>query len=459
MKSRRFFQERRLDDVRNEYDRDEARLIHSAAFRRLQSKTQVLGLGESDFYRTRLTHSMEVAQIGRGIVQYLLDNCATEHKEHLPSMSLISSICLAHDIGHPPFGHGGEVALNYCMRDYGGFEGNGQTLRILSKLDKYTEKHGLNPTRRMLLGTLKYPASYSRLFNENVADKPKSEGLPHWLFKAGSQKPPKCFHDDDQDVVNYIMEFFKAEDVDKFTKIEKKIIKKSKEEEPEKEEHHKTLYKSFDCTIMNLADNISYTLHDLEDALSLGMITQSDWEKHFEDKKYLFSNAAGDRQNLQYETINSALFGLSHERKAAIGALVNLMITHSKISENDSGCESPLLKLKVTLDSNVEKLREAVFEIVKNKVIMNENVQQLEFKGQKIVIELFQVLASDPERFLPKPTLHRWEEAGKDCSDGDKERLQIRVVCDFVSGMTDGYAAKFYEKIFSPSKGSIFDKL
>ncbi len=142
MEERRQMPPKRYDEVRSEYDRDEARLIHSAAFRRLQSKTQVLGLGESDFYRTRLTHSMEVAQIGRGIVQYINESERfSEHKKHLPNMSLITAICLAHDIGHPPFGHGGEVALNYCMREYGGFEGNGQTLRILGKIEKYTDKY------------------------------------------------------------------------------------------------------------------------------------------------------------------------------------------------------------------------------------------------------------------------------------------------------------------------------
>ena len=171
------------DPVRSEYDRDEARVIHSAAFRRLQSKTQVLGLGESDFYRTRLTHSMEVAQIGRGLVQYLKENGDRETKIHLPCTSLISAICLAHDIGHPPFGHGGEVALNYCMRDYGGFEGNGQTLRILSKLEKYTDGFGINPTRRMLLGVLKYPVSYSRLVNpEFYNEDGREESQPWWLF-------------------------------------------------------------------------------------------------------------------------------------------------------------------------------------------------------------------------------------------------------------------------------------
>lgn len=115
-----------------------------------------MGLGESDFYRTRLTHSMEVAQIGAGIKRHLKKGEYAEKpdvetlEKILPSSALINAICLAHDLGHPPFGHGGEVALNICMRQFGGFEGNGQTLRILTKLEKYTEKNGMNPTRRLL---------------------------------------------------------------------------------------------------------------------------------------------------------------------------------------------------------------------------------------------------------------------------------------------------------------------
>ena len=134
--------------------RDRARIIHSSAFRRLQSKTQVLGVGDNDFYRTRLTHSMEVAQIGSGICEHLKQTYANNGaiSQQIPSFFQIEATCLAHDLGHPPFGHGGEVALNYHMLGHGGFEGNGQTLRILSKLGEYSEQHGLDLTRRTLLG-------------------------------------------------------------------------------------------------------------------------------------------------------------------------------------------------------------------------------------------------------------------------------------------------------------------
>jgi dGTPase len=445
---RRLTQDVRPNDVRDEYDRDEARLIHSAAFRRLQSKTQVLGLGESDFYRTRLTHSMEVAQIGRGMVQSLKKKYR-DFRSILPKSSLIGAICLAHDIGHPPFGHGGEVALNYCMREYGGFEGNGQTLRILGKLDKYTDGYGMNATRRMMLGVLKYPLSYSQLVKSSSYALNEDRNLPYWLFEAKKQKPPKCYHDCDQDLVNFIFSIFDEDDVKRFTA---KSFSKDKSGNDETCKHLVSNYKSLDASIMNLADNISYSLHDLEDALSLKMITESDWEVHFEGKHCLFSDCSVDDNILTYEDIKSKLFGESHERKNAIGTLVNLMITRTQIVDNGSGCIDPLLKYKVELVEDVEALRNCIFELVVKKVIQDKNVQQLEFKGQKIIIELFQALATDPNRFLPEVTLTRWNKQQN--NEGKK-----RVICDFVAGMTDDYATRFYEKLFFPNKGSIFDRL
>lgn len=457
MEERVLPQEKRVGDVRSEFDRDEARLIHSAAFRRLQSKTQVLGLGESDFYRTRLTHSMEVAQIGRGIVQYLNGcNELEDYHQWLPDMALISAICLAHDIGHPPFGHGGEVALNYCMREHGGFEGNGQTLRILGKLDKYTNEYGLNPTRRMLLGVLKYPASYSSLVNEGFYEVNTDKTAPYWLFKAKSQKPPKCYFDTDQDIVDFIFDGFDKKDIEKFTAFK-----------PNSGKHQSTRFKSLDCTIMNLADNISYSLHDLEDALSLGMISQSQWNEHFKDKKHLFDDLYvevkdefKDKEYAKYLTITENLFSSeSYIRKDTIGLLVNYMITNVVIADNGSGCKSKFLNLEVKLIDDVEELRALLCDIVLKFVILDENVQQLEFKGQKLIIELFQVLAKDPERFLPKSTRVIWKNAKASLPVQEHESAQLRVICDFIAGMTDDYATKFYEKFFTPNKGSIFDRL
>ena len=252
------FSDRGEHDHRTPWDRDFARIIHSAAFRRLQSKTQVLGLGESDFYRTRLTHSLEVAQIAAGIVTALITKRNGHHtqriKKILPDPQLMAAIGLAHDLGHPPFGHGGEVALNYCMREHGGFEGNGQTLRILSRLEKYSEVDGLNPTRRLLLGILKYPIPYSIALQPKLHCNTNECGeKPSWLLKKDDCKPPKCYLDSEEDVVQWVLSPFCASDTQLFRSFHS--INGG---------FNKSKFKSFDCEIMNLADDISYGVHDLD---------------------------------------------------------------------------------------------------------------------------------------------------------------------------------------------------
>ena len=147
----------RLKDHRSPYQRDRARVLHSEAFRRLQAKTQVHDVGSHDFHRTRLTHSLEVAQIGSGILAQLTRKQPQEMAPIATETALIESLCLAHDLGHPPFGHGGEVALNYLMHEHGGFEGNGQTFRIVTKLEPYTKSKGMDLSRRTLLGTTQIP--------------------------------------------------------------------------------------------------------------------------------------------------------------------------------------------------------------------------------------------------------------------------------------------------------------
>lgn len=436
---RRFKEDVKTNEVRSPWERDYARLVHSAAFRRLQSKTQVLGLGESDFYRTRLTHSLEVAQIGVGIVRWLAakhKDC-TEIVDALPPSALMNSICFAHDIGHPPFGHGGEVALNLCMRGHGGFEGNGQTLRILSKLDKYTAQHGMNPTRRLLLGVLKYPVAYGDAVNaEAYGNTPEKI----WLSKAGEQHPPKCYLDDERDVVKWVFEGLEEAERIGFAKL--KCDKKTG--------HLKAAYHAFDTSILELADDISYSLHDLEDAIAVGMIRRKDWDKHFasDEHKKLFIAC-----ELDADSVGTKLFSdASHERKEMIGQLVHKCITSTYVDESGiPNAVSPLLKWNAKMDAVTEELRKHIFALVKAKAIKSTGVQQLEFKGQKLVVELFEALASDPERLLPESTLARYTQAANES--------KMRVICDYVSGMTDEYATRMYEKIYAPHKGSIFDRL
>lgn len=355
----------------------------------------------------------------------------------------MSSICLSHDLGHPPFGHGGEVALNFCMRDYGGFEGNGQTLRILSSLDKYTEKHGLNPTRRLLLGVLKYPASYNDTVYKNFYE--ESHKTNKWLFKAKTQKPPKCYLDTEKDVVDFIL--CPLDDAEKieFTKIEEKY-------DNNKRIHNKPKYKSFDTSIMELADDISYSLHDLEDAISLGMITSKDWENHNRGKeiKDLFQTCDFNRDKVKKELFSEH----SYIRKKMIGELVHQFITHTEIKETGlKNVQNPLIKWNAYMKADYKKLLDHIFTLVKLKVIKSSNVQQLEFKGQKMIVELFEALHSDPQRLLPSSTIKKLQSAK---NEGSSEE---RVICDFIAGMTDEYATRLYEKLFYPHKGSIFDRL
>lgn len=250
------------EDAREAGDIDYARVIHSASFRRLQGKTQILNLGDSDFYRTRLTHSLEVAQIAAGIVKQIRKDY-TDHPvvENLPDRSMMQAIGCTHDLGHPPFGHGGEVALNYCMRDHGGFEGNGQTLRILSRLENFSKSSGANLSRRTLLGVLKYPASFSD--TNNLTPKLDQTTTTIRLIDPGASKPPKCFLDSETDVVDWVLS--------PLTDNERQVFQSIDENQGK---HHKPRHKSLDCSIMDAADDISYGVHDLEDAIALRLLTR-----------------------------------------------------------------------------------------------------------------------------------------------------------------------------------------
>jgi dGTPase len=198
---------KRREDARSDWDIDYGRIIHSASFRRLQGKTQILNLGDSDFYRTRLTHSLEVAQIASSITRQLAeDNKSHPAVEYLPDLAMIQAIGSTHDLGHPPFGHGGEIALNYCMREDEGFEGNGQTLRILSRLEKFSRDHGADLTRRTLLGTLKYPVAYKTICNPAITPTLVGGTSTVQLIDCKASKPPKCYLDCEQEAVDWILE-------------------------------------------------------------------------------------------------------------------------------------------------------------------------------------------------------------------------------------------------------------
>ena len=202
----------RPGDLRTPWQRDRARVLHSAAFRRLQSKTQIMNVGENDFYRTRLTHSLEAAQIGASLINQLQQVCGADEAQYLPDLNLMETLCLAHDIGHPPFGHGGETALHFKMLGSGGFEGNGQTFRIVGKLEAYHPEHGMDLTRRSLLGLLKYPVLMPALSAPENLVNPGS--LAQW-------KPAKALFACDADLLDWVLEPLSASDRELFQTVDK----------------------------------------------------------------------------------------------------------------------------------------------------------------------------------------------------------------------------------------------
>ncbi len=431
------------EDAREDGDIDYARVIHSASFRRLQGKTQILNLGDSDFYRTRLTHSLEVAQIAGGLAKQLAksfpDHAVTPR---LPDRAMIQAVGLTHDLGHPPFGHGGEVALNYCMRDRGGFEGNGQSLRILARLETFSAAAGANLSRRTLLGVLKYPAPYSLVRNPSIVPALVEGTTAIDILDARTCKPPKCFLDSELDVVGWILDPLSVADRERFREIAPKV-----------EGHAKAVHKSLDCSIMDVADDIAYGVHDLEDAIALNLVSKECFFDALQDRctpwlealKRKYPQECGN--NVHAYAVDG-LFGAAATRKRFINRLVHHFVTAIEYEEKPE-FEEPLLRYRAKLPDEHRRHLDALQQFVEKEIIRTPSVQHLEFKGQRMVVAVFEAMLAEPERLLPRDFLDRYR-----ASEGDP-----RTICDYVAGMTDTYLLSTYERLFSPRIGSVFDKL
>ncbi len=418
----------RRDDHRSPFQRDRARILHSAAFRRLQAKTQVHGNSLEDFHRTRLTHSIEAAQLGTGIVAQLKKK-QPEFRQLLPSDSLIDSLCLAHDIGHPPYGHGGEIALNYMMREHGGFEGNAQTFRIVTKLEPYTEHFGMNLSRRTLLGLIKYPALISQTRSVRLPAPAEHQRK----LKAHEWYPAKGIYDCDKVLFDWVLEPLTATD---------KALLSQMRYTPDLElEHSKTRFKSLDCSIMELADDIAYGVHDLEDAIVLGVVTHHQWQ---EGAASQLTHCGDPWFETHINSIGQMLFsGKHHERKDAIGGMVNALLTSISIKPVDEAFSSPLLAWNACLEPQIANALEVLKNFVSQYVIHVPQVQIVEYKGQQIIMDIFEALTAAPERLLPIDTKALWSEA---VTESDR----MRIIADYISAMTDGHAQKLHRQLFSP---------
>lgn len=405
--------------VRDDFERDYSRIVHSAAFRRLQSKTQVIGVGEGDFHRTRLTHSMEVAQIARGIVLSL--NLKSNHlnKEHKQiDTSLIEAAALAHDFGHPPFGHQGERALNEMMykKAKSGFEGNAQTLRILTRLERGV---GLNLTRATLLAILKYPIKFDEAVEES-------------RYKDLSQfSPPKSnIYPEDSEIFNWLLLPFNDKEKDFYLTLEAKHAK----------EHKQTSYKTFECSIIELADDIAYATHDLEDAMRLDFIKVEEVIELLENNNQINGVPA------VIEKFKKKVKGhLSEQIKDATADLISIFISSVEIKVRDE-IKHPRLKYYAYHDKEIRKLIKSFKNLVYANVIRLPRVQTIEWKGGHIIREMFNAFF-DETKLLPLED----QELIKNGYD------KARVVCDYIAGMTDSYALKMFSRLYEARESRLFD--
>ncbi len=457
---------RRTDEWRRPISIDWARVVHSPSFRRLQGKTQVFPGHESDFFRNRLTHSLEVAQIAEGIADKINHSDPGAFGGDLIDARLCAAAALMHDLGHAPFGHNGERALDDLMRQYGGFEGNAQSLRIVARLEKkFTRKPehdsifddedprlGLNLTYRSLASILKYDRK-----------------IPH-VRKKGS-KLVKGYYGSEEMLVS---------------RIKDTLIAGRKKRDK---------FKTVECSIMDLADDIAYSTYDLEDCLKAGFLTPAKIMSSSEKTLALVADKVSEAIRRPFkpsevlktfdkvfeDTINTSFFLKDdpddNEQEIRLkrldqfaeyyNASNDLAVNGDKRGELSSKLVSFAIRnVRLNLDqthpilSSVYLLPEAQerVEVLKQytyyTTIDSPRVKVAEFRGYEVVKDVFKALASDKGQVLmPEDLRDLYDAASGDIS------TQRRVICDFVAGMTDRYAIEFYARLHSDSAQSMFKPL
>ncbi len=344
-------------EYRTAFQRDRDRILHTTAFRRLEYKTQVFINYEGDYYRTRLTHTLEVAQIGRSIAVAIGAN-----------EMLAESICLAHDLGHPAFGHSGEQTLANLMKDYGGFDHNKQSLRIITELERrYPDFPGLNLTWELLEGVVKHETEY------DVAD--------------------------------------------------------ARDFNPELRGH-------IEAQIANVADELTYTAHDLDDGLRSGMITIDQlsgialWEIVAESVGW----NAGSLDDMARHQIIRRLIGME------VTDIVQN--TDQRLRESLVRSVDELQRLPynvVTFSDDMRRRNRELKDFLYTRLYRHYRVMRMAVKAERIITDLFKAFQNEPA-ILP----HQFQ-------DLIPERGLERTVCDYIAGMTDRFAVEEHLKIFGPT--------
>jgi dGTPase len=402
----------RASDYRSPFETDRDRIIHTSAFRRLQAKTQVFLSGEYDFYRTRLTHSLEVAQIGRSICKFLEHNSPLLSPEFTIDPNLVEAICLSHDLGHPPFGHSGERTLNELMKPYGGFEGNAQTLRLITETiySSGGNRQGMNPTRAFLDGILKYK-------------------IPHGKF----ENPENHFIYDEQR--NFVEFAFGGTPVPEELHVGKKF----------------NSFRSIECQIMDWSDDAAYSLNDLADGIHSGIINKEKLEQ------WGSGRTLSPGQSRSIEQILDAITAKKLEK--TIAGKVGEFIQACSIVEwkNFMSGKTNRYRFQLNIDSDVLQEAELYKKISIDLVFRSPQLHQLEHKGGYILKKIFSAFqenyldkADSKTNLLPHDAEQRVRTAP---TPGER----MRLLCDHIAGMTDGFAVRTYKRFFDAEFGSLAD--
>ncbi len=404
----------RENEYRTAFQIDRDRIIHSSEFRRLQGKTQVFLPGEYDFYRTRLTHSIEVAQIGRAIC-YFLNTKQTDifNNEYYLDEDLIEAACLAHDLGHSPFGHGGERILHKLMKPYGGFEGNAQTLRLITETFFRDDKkqRGMNPTRAFIDSILKYKTLYS---NSTAKDH-------HFIYDFQS---------------TYLDFVFNDLDYRSFIKSEKEL----------------NLFRSIECQIMDFADDTAYAINDLIDSIMGGFINYSSLLK--------WGNTYAEDLSLRQEEFLSDLaeWIKNDTYKKKLSALIGTFISSCTVTKRSTFMDelTNRYKYKLVIDKNITDKLELFKKLSVDIVFRTSQLHQMEHKASYLIEKLFE--AFEKNYITEGKLLKLLPEFNDRLVKSQPEQIdKIRILCDYIAGMTDGFALRNYKRLFQPDYSSFVD--
>jgi len=403
----------RKRDYRTPFQIDRDRIIHAHAFRKLQSKTQVFLSGEYDFYRTRLTHSMEVAQIGRSICTYLRSRGAPLSDDFHIDSDLVEAVCLAHDLGHPPFGHSGERTLQELMVNWGGFEGNAQTLHLLTETIYQNEAgvRGMAPTRALLDGVLKY----KKLFREFPAP-PTNHFLydpqeRHRAFVLGGATIPPELHEGEK--LNAL--------------------------------------KSVECQIMDWADDAAYSLNDIVDGVKAGFLT-------IERIEHWAGGEALDPERQRWlDQLFDAIRGDRLENVFA--GRVGAFITACRLRERQNFMSGRTNRYRFDLVIAPTAEREAAFykKMANDIIFESPQLQQMEHKARRVLFDLWDSAWRNYVEQGPRVINILPPRIGRLINAESSPAGKARQICDWLSGLTDGMIVRTYQRLFDPQFGSIRD--